>query len=507
MNVQNVIEGTKKKKLLSVLSAAGVILIAVIAGIAVYNTPANRLSRQMDLGNKYLEEGSYEQAVIAFDLAIAIDPMSAEAYIGKAGAYVGMNDYAQAAEVYQTAFAAVPESAALKDAAEVFYRDYAQEYVDSGDLEQAAAVYKEALRIIPDSETIKDMAEKFYFDYAQGYIDDGDYEQAIRILEEGYDLTGRESLRKRAEELSDEAEKKQAEMEEVRQTVENIANYYEWLHVPFKGGIINAGGHSFDDFEMHLTDAEYEEVSRPVLDMLEQYMSYYGEGYFAEDMTAAMTEAYGEDKDPEADGEGAGWSWCKNYYLLLARLYYNCNEYEKCKETIQKAENAGWQRVRAWQESSGLVTKEYDEYGRWKRRSYENYGIGGEGHCEMYSEFGENGRINKYVSDVDYGGGHTYVYTRELEYDAEGRVISDQGNTVDSQTGSTESSETYVYHGTGYTAIRKFISADGGFEDSSDWERKEKEPADPNLPEYGSSQFAYTFGDGFLPSGMQYDTY
>lgn len=56
MDEKNIMAG-KKKKLLSVLTATGVILIAVIAGIAVYNTPANRLSRQVDLGNKYLEEG------------------------------------------------------------------------------------------------------------------------------------------------------------------------------------------------------------------------------------------------------------------------------------------------------------------------------------------------------------------------------------------------------------------------------------------------------------------
>ncbi len=126
MNVQNVMAGTKKKKLLFVLAAAGVILIAVIAGIAIYNTPANRLSRQVDLGNRYLKEGNYEQAVIAFDLAIAIDPKNAEALDGLEAAYLA---------------------------------------------------------------------------YAQSVADVGDYERAISILEEGFEKTGRESLRAKIEEI------------------------------------------------------------------------------------------------------------------------------------------------------------------------------------------------------------------------------------------------------------------------------------------------------------------
>ena len=78
----------KKKKIRPVVVAAAVIFIALLAGISIYNTPANRLQRQLDLGNKYLEEQQYEQAALAFEQAIIIDDRCLEAYAGGVEAYL-----------------------------------------------------------------------------------------------------------------------------------------------------------------------------------------------------------------------------------------------------------------------------------------------------------------------------------------------------------------------------------------------------------------------------------
>lgn len=43
---------------------------------------------QYDLGIRYLSEGNYEEAIIAFTAAIEIDPKQAPAYIGRGDAYV-----------------------------------------------------------------------------------------------------------------------------------------------------------------------------------------------------------------------------------------------------------------------------------------------------------------------------------------------------------------------------------------------------------------------------------
>ncbi len=84
--------------------AAAVILFAVLIGIGIYNTPANRTSRHLNLGERYLEEQNYEQAVVEFDKVIAIDPMSVEAYLGKAQAYEGMGDLDKAYETLQIGY-------------------------------------------------------------------------------------------------------------------------------------------------------------------------------------------------------------------------------------------------------------------------------------------------------------------------------------------------------------------------------------------------------------------
>lgn len=81
---------------LGIIGGIAVVLIALIAGISIYNMPANRLSRELDLGQRYLEEQNYEQAIVEFDKAIEINPMSVEAYLGKAAAYEGLGDYENA---------------------------------------------------------------------------------------------------------------------------------------------------------------------------------------------------------------------------------------------------------------------------------------------------------------------------------------------------------------------------------------------------------------------------
>lgn len=91
-------------KKLGIIGAVAVVLIALIIGIGIYNKPANRLTRQLDLGNRYLEEQNYEQAIVEFDKSIAIDSMCVDAYLGKAQAYEGMGDLQSALETLQTGY-------------------------------------------------------------------------------------------------------------------------------------------------------------------------------------------------------------------------------------------------------------------------------------------------------------------------------------------------------------------------------------------------------------------
>ena len=58
---------------------------------------------QYDLGARYLSEGNYEEAILAFTAAIEIDPMQMDAYLGLAEVYICREEYDKALEVLQTA--------------------------------------------------------------------------------------------------------------------------------------------------------------------------------------------------------------------------------------------------------------------------------------------------------------------------------------------------------------------------------------------------------------------
>jgi tetratricopeptide (TPR) repeat protein len=117
---------------------------------------------QYDLGVKYLSEGNYEQAVIAFTAAIQIDPKQAPAYTGRGDAYVQLaaSDAETAGEKYENAVTDYQQSIKL----------------DGGNAE-------------------------VYLKLAEIYITLGDTDSAEEILQQGYDATGDESLQARLEEL------------------------------------------------------------------------------------------------------------------------------------------------------------------------------------------------------------------------------------------------------------------------------------------------------------------
>ena len=65
---------------------------------------------QYDLGVRYLSEGNYEEAVIAFTAAIEIDPKRAEAYLGLADAYIGTGDLDAARRALEDGLAATNDA-------------------------------------------------------------------------------------------------------------------------------------------------------------------------------------------------------------------------------------------------------------------------------------------------------------------------------------------------------------------------------------------------------------
>lgn len=63
-----------------------------------------------DLGVRYLSEGKYEEAILAFTAAIEIDPKRAEAFLGRGDTYEKLVDLERAAADYRVALELEPNA-------------------------------------------------------------------------------------------------------------------------------------------------------------------------------------------------------------------------------------------------------------------------------------------------------------------------------------------------------------------------------------------------------------
>ena len=112
----------------------------------------NTWQEQYDLGVRYLSEGNYEEAIIAFTTAIEIDPNRAEAYVGRGDAYVGSGEtketLAAAEGDYQAAIELDPTDPAV-------YLRLSELYILLGQYDAAINILHDALDTAGDSEEIQ----------------------------------------------------------------------------------------------------------------------------------------------------------------------------------------------------------------------------------------------------------------------------------------------------------------------------------------------------------------
>ena len=112
-----------KKRIVSILAFLLVLLTAC-------GQAAPTWQEQYDLGVRYLSEGNYEEAIIAFTAAIEIDPKRAEAYIGLADVYTEQGDAEKAAEILERAIEAIGEVGSLTEALKNIGTNMDEEAID-----------------------------------------------------------------------------------------------------------------------------------------------------------------------------------------------------------------------------------------------------------------------------------------------------------------------------------------------------------------------------------------
>ena len=90
---------TEKRKTRLWLIAAVLLAVFLFTACA---SGASRVSEKIELGQKYLTELNYTEAVAAFTEVIKINPSNIEAYVGRAEAYKGLKQYEEAKTDYTT---------------------------------------------------------------------------------------------------------------------------------------------------------------------------------------------------------------------------------------------------------------------------------------------------------------------------------------------------------------------------------------------------------------------
>lgn len=140
--------------------------------------------KQYDLGVKYLSDGNYEEAIIAFSAAIEIDEKQPETYIALADVYVQQGDYEKALEILQQGLEKTGNNADIAAKLDQVKNSKAlqpqikREYLYLEDGSSAGYVTYE----YNDHGDISEM---------KGYYQDGTFDGNIRFSTYEYDSNGR----------------------------------------------------------------------------------------------------------------------------------------------------------------------------------------------------------------------------------------------------------------------------------------------------------------------------
>lgn len=127
--------------------------LALIIGLCACGQKAPTWQEQYDLGVRYLSEGNYEDAIIAFTAAIEINPKWAPAYVGRGDAYVLSGE----TEENLTAAKADFEKAIELDETDAeAYLGLADIYIRQGDYDKALEILRDGIEKAGENQVITD---------------------------------------------------------------------------------------------------------------------------------------------------------------------------------------------------------------------------------------------------------------------------------------------------------------------------------------------------------------
>jgi tetratricopeptide (TPR) repeat protein len=172
-----------------------VIFLGLLLLLSACGQKALTYEEQINLGQRFLNDGDYEQAIVAFTAAIRIEPKLTPAYVGLADAHKGLSQSEEAVAVIRQGVEAIGDVSSSSDLI-AWAETFGDEAFASGDYDTAILAYDTLVFADPQSEYFQKLAD--------AYIAAGDIDSAIEILRRGYEYTGDETLGTLLEDLQDE---------------------------------------------------------------------------------------------------------------------------------------------------------------------------------------------------------------------------------------------------------------------------------------------------------------
>lgn len=153
-----------------------VLLLALIVGgmiaMILLRGEASNWQEQYEMGMRFLLDGKYEQAILAFNAALEIEPNRAEIYLARGEAYTHLGDWEAAQRDYSTAAELDPDleqeaMRRLEELAAQRQTDPEGETALSGTIAQTEAITEETATEQPQDEQLSTEADTEHLSFSE----------------------------------------------------------------------------------------------------------------------------------------------------------------------------------------------------------------------------------------------------------------------------------------------------------------------------------------------------
>ena len=173
----------------------GIVLLLVAGTITGCGKSVDKqIAEQLELGNKYLTEADYEQAIVAFNKVIKLDEKNTAGYVGLMEAQLKNENTDEAIQCGESVIEKLGDDALRNK----LFEAYQQKQLEiEGDIPQKLALYEKMLQLDPEQKSM-------YLELAELYEIQHDYEQGMEVLKDGIsNVSNPEELRQKLHEMLD----------------------------------------------------------------------------------------------------------------------------------------------------------------------------------------------------------------------------------------------------------------------------------------------------------------